>query len=211
MTRAAPRYIAILAALMRGPATTNQIQAAIGAKQVVNLRLALRQMRRHGLVHVAGWQPPHRADGGGVPSALWGRGAKAEATPIRGARMPKPSQDVGTEMVAFASLVRALECGPLTAAELAESSSYPVRSIWVLLRQMRCAGVIHIGCWDRTQRNPVAAYCWGQGKDATRPLPEPKRDIELRYYAKRKARAGQAQMLSALSANSSVFRIAQRA
>lgn len=211
MSRAAPRYIAILAALMNGPATTGQVQASIGASQVVNLRLNLRMMHRHGLVHVAGWLPPRRPDGGGLPAVIWARGAGADAPPIKGTKPPKPYAAVSTEMIAFAGLVLALERGPLTCAELAIESGYALGTVWALLRQMRSAGVVRIGAWDCTTHTPAAAYALGPGKSAPKPAPEAKRAVELRYYAKKMARAEQQRMLRALSANASVFNLAQSA
>lgn len=207
--RGAPLYARILALLQRQPLTTVQVAHRIGTLYAVNLRMSLRLLHRYGLVHVAGWGPP--TPGGGKRPVVWGFGAGTDAAPVKGSRPPQPFAGVSSDMTAFVALVRALQEGPLTAVELAEITGYKQATVWGLLRLMREDKLVRVGTWDRSSKQPAAAYVYGAGKDAQRPAPENKRAIELRYYAKRKAREEQQRLLSALSANSSIFNLAQRA
>lgn len=207
MRRGIPLYIALLG-LLREPATTRQVSAALHCA-LVNIRHTLRLMRHYELVRVAGWV--RRTDGGGIPAVTWVAGHGAEPVPDGCAKAPKDRATISSEMIVFVGLVRALNRGPLTALELAADTGLLPATLYTSLRQMREAGLLHIGCWDRSKRIPQAAYVWGQGADAPRPKAEAKRSIELRYYAKKKARKEQGRLMRALAANASVFNTAQRA
>ena len=208
MRHGLPLYIAMLAAL-REPATTKQLADALGCGTLVNLRHALRLMRHHSLVHVCGWAAPSK--NGGIESAQWLAGSGIEPPPRRNGRPPLDRAIISSEMIAFVDLVRTLKRGPLTTIELAEETGQRQPTMYGLLRQMKEGGLIHIERWDRSVRTPQAAYVWGPGPNAPRPKAEDKRTIELRYYARAKARSEQERLMRALSANSSVFNVARSA
>lgn len=73
---------------------------------------------------------------------------------------------------AYAQLVKALQEGPYSRAELAEITGLHTQTVGHYVDELRRAGQVFIAAWDQPAdggRNLVACYQLGQMKDVTRP------------------------------------------
>lgn len=87
---------------------------------------------------------------------------------------------------AYAEAVYALTQGACTVFDLASESGLALNTTRKFLASLKRRGLIRVAAWetDRFGRSTIAAYAWGQGKDATRPPRKTEGERRAKYYQK---------------------------
>jgi hypothetical protein len=87
---------------------------------------------------------------------------------------------------AYAETVYALTHGACTVFDLSEESGLGLITIRKFVAALKRRGLIRVAAWetDRFGRSTIAAYAWGQGKDATRPPRKTMEERRATYYQK---------------------------
>lgn len=166
-------YADILAMLRTQPRSAPSIAAAINHNKS-NMRLILRRMNALKLVHVSGWTPkawhtvpsPIYAEGDGynVPAPLTNHGEVSRHQAASHIRVP-----AGSNLVAFAEMVKAMKDAPIHRADLARVSGTNHDALCRLIRYMHDIRLIHVADWERgTSGIPKQLMAWGDFKDKPR-------------------------------------------
>ncbi|WP_263771059.1 hypothetical protein [Propionivibrio soli] len=179
MTPAIQRILAVLEE--KGPLSAREIaQHAFIAVTTLSGGRYLKTMREAKQIHIAGW----RKTSNGFSTALYRAGV--------GRDLPKPKfEQVDRDSVGMAKIVAALKrLGPMTyrqialATGLSRNTIKNARYMEALLAQKR----VHIVDWHRNTSGPMAAvYADGRGRNADRPAPLTRAEINLRRRTRRRA------------------------
>ena len=207
-------YADILRGLAREPATAAELTIRHGTSGGV-MRGLVKRLYSERLIHIAGFRRATQ----GPAIRVFGFGDRPDATrPLTVAGRPSQHKGVTAgrprptpEVIAFASLMRALtEMRSL--GELIEITGISTHSLAKDLAHMRSIGLIHIAGWERRQTGggaPVRLYRVGIArKDAPRPQPQPRSEVNERHNAARRDRRLQFQLTRAICSNASAFNLA---
>ena len=200
-------YVALLAALRDGPSTIPVMADRHRLSTAAAYRFVA-TFHRLGCLHICAWRS---GPGASYPVYAYGRGqdapAPANAAPFTKARI----------MAEGIPLAKALECleGLSSKRDVMEWSGMSHTLAKIALGACIEHGLIYIADWHaRTPTGhgePLPQYRLGAGPSVPKPSRERRRLVNKRYYDKVRARLHQERVLSALSANSSVFNVARSA
>lgn len=211
------RRAPMLASMLRlcfEPITAVDIAEKIGIRVNV-VRTIMRHFYELRLVHIGGWTKSgfHRP-----PAVMWKAGAGEDVPRPVGSwlrvqfkarqQLPHTGKGPGIETIAFAHAIRALTSEPVSAKQLAEETGWAHSTVGRFLRHCRRIKLVHIADWTRGPHNCgmwAPMYSLGDGADAPKPKPIPRREIERRYQQARRQRLRDARMAHALAANASIF------
>lgn len=105
-----------------------------------------------------------------------------------------------TTVIALATLFDALRHGPMVVADLADETGMDRRVLHRTLDLLRKYGLARIAEWARdTIGKPVAAWGLGDAPDMRKPRPTPRKVVNARAWARRRAKLQQRQVLAALT------------
>lgn len=171
-------YLRILTML---PATSFDVAPKIGCRQD-QAACYLRNMNRAGLVTPVGFDRPVKK---GVRIIYGpGNGTRASAPPI--------------EVSNLALFIAALKRGG-TMRALSQLTGMHHRQAVQIVAMMRASGMVHIAEWCIDSRTPAPVYQYGAGQDAKRPAPLPRKVVNARYWAARRDKLRQVQVMRALA------------
>ena len=137
------------------PGTTQDVVERSGISQWRAVHL-MRQLHALKLVHKA------RFEYRGLrrsPMTVWARGNQPDAVAITKSGAPrKPhamtkTQPLSAQVIAFASLMRALQ-EPQTVASLIEETGVSPRTAGRFVKHLRETGRVYIASWERSRRRP---------------------------------------------------------
>ena len=154
-------------------------------------RRIVRAFHAAGLVHIAGYESAPRV----TPTPILAFGPGHDVTPPDGPHRtlyescePEPAM-----LGRFVTGMQLPSAEPMSIRELCERLGV---GWWVgasnTLRALRRAGMAHVAAWEPRGGNggaPIECFAFGPGKDAARPKPEKRRDINRRYRERARARA----------------------
>lgn len=201
-----PLYALLLGHCATRPATSIELAQATGVYRNT-VRMVMRRLYDAGIVHIAEW---HSAPGS-MPAARWKFGAGIDATlPLTKAGEPSKRQRTvvqakpRAQITAFVSIMRLLESGPLSAAEVAHDAGCQWSAVRRCIHALKTAGIVHIAGWEKaklTNGGPwVAQYTVNVGaKDAPKPRPMTETEKTRRYRAARDMKGRQLAVLRALA------------
>lgn len=202
-------YADIIRALIDKPSTVWDLSVRIDMWNG-GMRETLRRMRALDLVQIAELVPAAK----GPPVAVWAFGWSDLGIDCE--RYYKPLQP-NAELIAFASIIRALRDGCHSAASLADATGINAGRASVFLKYLRSIGLAYIAEWDITARRipggkPVGMHRFGVDRASKRrPSAECHRTTNLRHYRKKRDREQQVQLMRALAPANSVFNLARAA
>lgn len=128
----------------------------------------------------------HYALGSG-PSAIW----------------QHASRDGGrshTTVIALATLFDALRSGPMLVADLVDETGMDRRVLHRTLDLLRQHDLARVAQWPRdAYGRPAAAWSLGSEPDARKPRPTPRKVVNARAWARRRAKLQQRQVIAALT------------
>lgn len=105
-----------------------------------------------------------------------------------------------TTVIALATLFEALRDGPMVVADLAEETGMDRRVLHRTLDLLRKYGLARIAEWPRDAiGKPAPAWGLGGEPDARKPRPTPRKVVNARAWARRRAKLQQRQVLAALT------------
>lgn len=189
-------YLCVLAFIAAAPSTSVAVAEAFGYQRQYAREL-LRRMGELGMAHQVGTERTGRA-GPAVPLWTYGRGEILR----KGAR----SRDNWPELVQLAAVLRLLDEGEgLRVRELHEASGSAMGDLRDLLATGKALRLMRIVDWDvpsNPQGGGAPVACWGLGseRDAPRPKPTAKPEIQRRKRQAASARAMTLQVIAALTA-----------
>jgi hypothetical protein len=171
-----------------------------------NMRDILRRMTSLGLIHVSGSLQASN----GVLSPRYAVGKGEPAVALNTNKPLKP----GVELIALANMLRAMAVRGQTIKRLTETAGLSRQRVDEFIKV--CHEELHMVYVARYERvrikpggSPAAAYAFGFDlPDAPRPKPMPTKLYNARCHARKVAKRRQRETLIALSAQSSVFRLA---
>jgi FaeA-like protein len=203
-------YVSAVSSMLQGPKTVREMADECGMRRTPNMRMAVAELFDAGLAHIAGWKPASRH--GGSPPALWAFGPGPDIAPtLSGGRVTAKKKCVRPEMLAFIEAIRTINGARATTREISEASGMSMHQAQSFIRALRKGRAVHIAAWEYAGYTRAAVYTLGRGENARRPDRTDKREIEARYYEKRRAREIQQRMLSAIAGNAPTFNQAQSA
>jgi len=171
-----------------------------------NMRDILRRMDWLGLVHVAGSLQASN----GVLSPRYAVGKGEPAVALNTNKPMKP----GVELIALATMLRAMTSRGQTIKRLAETAGLSRQRVDEFIKVCHDElHMVHIVRYERVRivpgGSPAAAYAFGfDMPDVKRPAPMPAKLYNARCHARKVAKRRLRETLIALSAQSSVFRLA---
>lgn len=193
-------YATILRAVQIKPRTYGEIASAAGGG-VNNIRRVINRMQSLGLVHIAGWEqrkPRTR------PQALFSFGPGEEAPYPKDCKRPAVVRNPKAygmhrpELIAFAVIIRAL-AEPVTRAHLVDLAGSTSCNISKLIQHCKAIGLVRIAGWDTSRPGkPAEELSIGCARDAARPAPMPKHEVQRRSRAAAKQRASDQWFMRAL-------------
>jgi hypothetical protein len=204
--RGLPAYCALIA-LLKKPATITGLASTLcggyseGSRAGVSR--AMRELRAAGLAHISGWTHC-RKDKRGPLASVWSLGPGGDAKRPSGLRMPLGVERIRPEMLAFVEAIRCVQEGPATVKEIRERSGLGKGPILTFTKLLREAGLLHIGEWEVSGQIRAPSWVWGGGKDAPKPPPKTRAEIDRAYEARARLKRQQRQILYALAANDSM-------
>ena len=150
---------------------------------VTRVRKALRQLHAVRLIRKAGAEPRGVRN---APATLWAQGSEPDDVALTKAGKPFPgranrSLRMSAQAIAFASVMRALNEGAHTTHGLAEVTGISVSAVRRFLRHMHAAKRIHVSSWERSGQIWVAEFSLGSERDASRPAPLTREEINARW------------------------------
>ncbi len=105
-----------------------------------------------------------------------------------------------TTVIALATLVDALRSGPMLVADLVEETGLDRRVLHRTLDLLRQHDLARVAAWPRdAYGRPAAAWSLGSEPDARKPRPTPRKVVNARAWARRRAKLQQRQVLAALA------------
>lgn len=198
-----------LLALMATKATIPELAVRAGVNVNTAYRF-VRTMHHAGMVRILEWRPGPL--GRQYPVYIAGRGKDAEAPP-NAARTS--SSALSSEVLGFASLLRAMQDDPTSKADLIEETGVSHTTVKTTLEACVQHGLIHIAGWaPRTASGcgqPLPLYLLGPGRAAKRPARVPAKVKQQRHYLKRRMRLRAERIAAGLAANAPTFNQAQSA
>ena len=171
-------YLRILALL---PATSFAVAEAIGCHPT-QASCYLRNMNRAGLATPVGFDRPVK------------KGVRIIYGPGNGVRAGRPPIEASN----LALFIAALKRGG-TIPQLCASTGVHRRQAQQIVALMREAGQLHIADWCTETRTPTAVYQYGSGQDAKRPSRLSRKVVNARYWAARRDKLRQAEVMRALA------------
>lgn len=178
-------YADILRTLQLRPSTTAEVGALVGIEPI-NAQVVLRRMRHARLIHVQAWQPTPGSNARAV--SVWAAGHAPDAPYPNGKpQQAKASNNISSQLIAFASIVRALEMA-ITVADLAKATGVNACHLYRLLRHMRRIGLARVADWGGNRGKPAAMWELGNAPCAPRPRPIPEAVTRAKYWATFSAR-----------------------
>ncbi len=184
------------------PGTTTDVVERSGISQWRAVHL-MRQLHALKLVHKA------RFEYRGLrrsPMTVWDRGNLPDAVAITKSGAPrKPhalikTQPLSAQVIAFASLMRALQ-EPQTVASLIEETGVSPRTAGRFIKHLRETGRVYIASWERSRYLWAAEYVLGTKRSVERPAPMTKQQLNARWNAARAHRNRQRAVESAIVRN----------
>lgn len=176
-----PGYARIVAAM---PGTVPQIAERTGMSQL-GVRRIVRELRSLGAI---GEKEKTKGKPRSSPVSVWAVG-------------DYPSNKAGTcarpraHVIAFVKLLEEIQ-SPSSITDIVESVGIAHATARRVIKSLRLGGVCHIGAWQVQVSGPrVPMYRFGPGKDAKKPPPQPKAEIQRRMRAKQATDGGQLQRL----------------
>jgi DNA-binding IscR family transcriptional regulator len=204
-------YVRILARLHWRPATLRDVAAALEVNNACNLRYLLNTLWKHGFIHVRKWV---REAGLGMYVPRYGYGRQPDA-PYPGKKGSAMTAHAGTNLIAFVNLLKRLEEGDASLAELSEASGLNVRYASQTVRALREARLARITEWEPRMHcngTPTALYSLkAGGTDAPRPTPITSLESTRRYQRNRAQRLLTLEFVPSLAANENALHRRQRA
>lgn len=105
-----------------------------------------------------------------------------------------------TTVIALATLFDALRQGPMLVADLVEETGMDRRVLHSTLAILRQHGLARIAEWPRdAYSRPAPAWGLGDAPDMRKPRPTPRKVVNARAWARRRAKLQQRQVLAALT------------
>lgn len=101
--------------------------------------------------------------------------------------------------LSYAKLLKYMQDGTLTCAELAQATGLHVLTVYDYTKAMHKEGVAHICDWDGEGRNQTKIYRLGAGEDRRRPH-KPRSKVYADYKARKKAALHQQRVTEGLHA-----------
>lgn len=197
-------YATVLRALQEEPRTSVQLAADLSAN-ITGVQILLGRMCDLGLVHECDWvRTVRRARM--VP--VWGFGKVGRVASPSTGRLPerKPmAYRHRPQLIAFATIVRALAEQPSTALGLSEATGCERNQLYKLLLHCERIGLARVSGWevrDDCQGRPSAVWALSNGvrPRATRPPTLTRKEIDARNWAKKAARRDMLRITRALAA-----------
>jgi len=195
-------YARVLYELGQQPRTNIEMQSVLRLDRNATKAL-MAQMHLRELVHIGGWAK----DSHGRHMPVWFAGRVEDA--------PKPARQTGKpakprpkakiqnrpNLMAFESVVRAMESQPHTRKMLAQESGLHHTVINRLVRYMHDKGLIRVADWDRDlARVPVEMFVMADGeKDKPRPRPQSLVELNRKKHTALKARREMLSFIRALA------------
>lgn len=185
-----PGYAAVLAEFSV-PRTTRQAQDASGightsAERIVSSLYVL------GLIHVAGWSMAPGCPTLPMFAAGSGKDADIPATrpngrPVDGVRMMTRSRPTA-HLIAFKSLIDAIS-SPASRVEVCQATGLHGITVRNTLNALVKHRLAHVAMWQWRDHGgpPLQQYQMGAGKNAPRPAPMTKRQVQLRYLERKRS------------------------
>jgi hypothetical protein len=200
-------YARILRTVIDMQPTMNELAEAHSIGQEA-ARQIVRRMLGLGLVHIGSTKPGRK----GPPVACWHFGPGDNAECARYAPM-RPN----SELIAFASMVKALQERQHSARTLAAATGTHEERTILFLRCLREElRLVYVSSWVRSRINggatPTAFHMFGiDEKSVPRPAPVPKSDVDRLYRKRKAARELHADAPRTRLVNASIFTLAQAA
>lgn len=206
-------YARIVRALIDEPCTVLRLQERVTLGHTAAYRIVQALHQRLHLVRIAGWHqaPYHRP----LPIYAFGEGPDAPAPrlttkgkPAR-FRQPAPKNDPAPpNLLAFVNLLRALD-EPRSAIELAELAGIDYVTARRAIKVLRSLGLVRIARYEAAVNGTgmqVRLYAFAiDARDANKPAPIGRKEVNRRYAAARRQREAQLHITHALAANASIF------
>lgn len=105
-----------------------------------------------------------------------------------------------TTVIALATLFDALRSGPMLVADLVEETGLDRRVLHRTLDLLRQHDLARVAEWPRdAYGRPAAAWSLGDAPDARKPRPTPRKVVNARAWARRRAKLQQRQVMAALA------------
>jgi predicted transcriptional regulator len=111
-----------------------------------------------------------------------------------GVRCGRPSAIGNT----LALIVNSIRDGATT-TEVCEKLGMGRTTVTKTLQKLKQSGLLHVGEWRADTKVPTPVYVYGSGVDALKPKKTPRRVTNARYWAARRAKLQQMQVLRALA------------
>jgi len=195
-------YARVLYELGQQPRTNKAIEPVLRLDRNATKAL-MAQMHLRELVHVGSWEKDHL----GRHFPVWHAGRGEDAT--KPARVtgkpakPRPKAKIQNRpnLMAFESVVRAMEAQPHTRKMLAQESGLHSTVINRLVTYMHGKGLIRVADWDRDlARVPVEMFIMADGqKDKPRPRPQSLAELNRKKHNALKARREMLSVIRALA------------
>jgi hypothetical protein len=193
-------YCDILARIHRGGASWIDVAAEVGCARM-SAQSILYGMEQLRLIHVAEWRRVPRGKHWTQAVRVYALGPGDPAPwPGQGAPKARKWKRPAAELVAFASLVRALEFQPLHKGAAAAETGMSRRSAQQIVSKMHKLRLVRIAEYDLMPGGgygyPMFQWDPGGGKpDAKKPKAMTKRQCWDKHNAQRKARDAQAKLM----------------
>lgn len=177
-------YVRILAAL---PGTAEQVQQTTGLCEST-VRLLLREFRQLRIIHCSATAPGRLRS---APVNVWAFG---DGQAPAGVQFREVKSRPRAQSIAFGSLVRCLR-EPHTMTELSEETGLHLASVRRTVAALRKAGLSHVAEWQQRHGTPSRRHVMGAGKDAARPRPLTRKQINAKHNQRVHGRQRMASML----------------
>lgn len=200
-------YCKIMARIHRGGASWIEVAAETGCTRL-SAQSILNDMEQLGLIHVAEWRRVPRGKHWTQAIKVYALG-EVESAPWPGVGAPKARTKTqpAPEVVAFASLVRALQIEPLHKEGAAVETGMARRSVQQIVREMHRLRLVRIAEYDLRPRSgygyPMFEWSPGGKPDAKKPKPLNRREHWDKHNAERAARGAQAKLMRQIVLGSS--------
>lgn len=196
-------YATILRCLQEQPRTAHQLSVDLSANKG-GLQILLGRMCDLGLIHESGWVQV-------VPRArmvpVWAFGKVGRVPYPSTGKLPERRPNAyrhRPQLIAFATIIRALVHEPVTALRLAEVTGCDRNQLYKLLLHCEGIGLARVSGWevrDTCHGKPSAIWALANGirPRAKRPRVLTRQQIDARNWAKRAARRDMLRISSALT------------
>lgn len=201
-------YVRLLAMLRIRPNTIPDAADFVGVGRVACYRI-ITTMHHLKLVHVSDWLIQY--DRRTLPVYAFGPGEDAPAPikrpcgrAVRNAKLPK-LRDFSSEVVGLHLLIKAMS-EPASRAQLGRDTGLHEKTIRTALAAMVRHGLAFIDHWAPREAPggpPIAHFQFGAGKNAPRPKPIPRKEINRHHNDKRRERLKFLPLVRAFSAPAS--------